>query len=1074
MNLKRLTLVCSVFLFSIATMLAQRTVTGTITDDTGEALIGASVVVKGTNIGTTTDIDGTYSVEVPENVNTLVYTYTGYRSQEKELGASNVMDVTLSEGVALNEIVVTAIGLEANRANLGYSVQNVEAEELVEARTTNVVNALNGRVAGVQITSSSGSPGSSASIRIRGATSINGTNSPLFVIDGVPISNQEFGNGTAGVDQSNRAVDLNPNDIESMSVLKGPAATALYGVRAANGAIIVTTKQGAQGKPRISLNVNYTADRVNKINERQFEFAQGQPGDTDGDGALDAPVYLGPETANGNSWGPAINTLEFDGATDYPYDRNGRLVPAGTGNGQPANAYDPFDLFQTGMATDINLGVSGGTERLRYYMSAGYLDSEGVVPNATFERKTIRANVSADLTDRLTATINATYINSGGNRIQRGSNLNGIMLGTVRTTPTFDNSNGFGADAVDNPDAYIVPGDGSQRSYRAGVYDNPYFTINNNPFNDNVNRITGFAALGYELAEGLQVSYKLGLDQYTDTRLGAFDINKSPFGFNWNDGAVYTADYFSNDLNSDLLLTFQRDLNEDFGLSAVIGHNYYRSQLDQRFSTGTTLAIPGLYNLSNTQDVVASQSPLSKELVGALATVDLDYQNAVFLNLTARNDWSSILPQDDNTFFSYSASLGWAFTETFGMGNDDILPYGKLRLSYGQVGNDGGNAFIYATGNYFNQASANSDGFISNIIFPAFGVNAFERSTVLGNPFLRPETTSTFEVGGEFKFLKGRLGVDFTYYDSRSEDIIISTPVPASSGFTNVIQNSAVITNSGVELLLTGTPVRTSGFTWDITANFTSYENTVEELAPGVEEVFLAGFVSTSARLIPGNPYSALFGSGYLRNDNGDIVVGANGYPLVDPVPGFLGDPNPDFTLGIRNTFSIGQNFSISALVDIREGGDQWCGTCGVANYFGVTKVTGDLRNESFVFDGVLEDGTPNTTAIPYYDPSLPLNQGNFWQRYGFGGIGEQNIHDTSWIRLREARVAYTFPKVVTEKLRFSDLTIALTGRNLILITDYPGIDPETNLTGTSAGFGLDYFNMPNTRSFNVGVTANF
>ena len=1071
--MKKLSLVLLLVLGGISMMLAQRTITGTVTDDAGEPLIGASIVAKGTGIGDITDIDGTYSVDVPENVKTLVFTYTGYRTQELELGASNVVDVTLSEGVALDEIVITAVGLEANRANLGYSVQNVDAEDLVEARTTNVVNALNSKVAGVQVTSSSGSPGSSSSIRIRGATSINGTNSPLFVIDGVPISNQEFGNGTDGVDQSNRAVDINPNDIESMSVLKGPAATALYGVRAANGAIIITTKSGAQGKPRISFNANYSADRVTQLPERQFEFAQGRPGDSDGDGVLER-VYRGPETAEGFSWGPRISDLEYQSDADYPYDPNGRIVPAGQGDNGPVNAYDPYDLFQTGQTADLNVGISGGTDRLRYYMSAGYLDSEGVVPNATFERKTIKATVTADLTDRLTAGVSATYINSGGNRIQRGSNLNGIMLGTVRTTPTFDNSAGFGEDAVDNVDSYIVAADGSQRSYRAGVYDNPYFTINKNPFNDKVNRIVGYSSLAYKATDWLTFSYKLGIDQYSDNRLGAFDINKSPFGFNWNDGSVYTADYNSNDLNSDFLINIATDLSDDLTMNAVIGHNYYRSQLEQSFVTGTTLSVPNFYNLANTQDIISTDSPFSKEIVGALATVDFGYQNALFLNLTARNDWSSILPEEDNDFLSYSASLGWAFTEQFGMQNDDILPYGKLRVSYGQVGNDGGNtAFVYATGDYFGQAGATGDGFISGISFPAYGVNAFERSTVLGNPNLRPETTSTFEIGGEFKFLRGRLGLDITYYDSRSEDLLISTPLSAASGFSNAIQNAATIENKGIELILEGTPVRSNAFTWDIMANFTQYENDVIELAPGVEEVFLAGFTSTSARLIPGNPFSALFGSGFQRNDNGDVVIGADGWPLVDPVPGFLGDPNPDFQLGLRNTFTIGQNVSISALLDIREGGDMWCGTCGVANYFGVTKETADLRDETVVFEGVMEDGTRNTTAVPYADVQGGVGA-SYWVRYGFGGIGEMNIHDTSWVRLREARVAYTFPKATTDKIGFSDLTIALTGRNLFLITDYPGIDPETNLTGTSAGYGLDYFNMPNTRSFNFGVSANF
>ena len=549
--MKKISLLLVLMVSVVSITLAQRTISGTITDDTGEALIGASVVAKGTTVGTITDIDGSYSLNVADDVSMLVVSYTGFDTREIEVGASNVMDVTLSEGVELSEVVVTATGLEANKARLGYAVQNVNPDELTGSKETNIVNALSSKVAGVIVTSSSGSPGASSNIRIRGNTSINGTNSPLFIIDGVPIdnssnvSNYGNGDGTDGVDYSNRAVDINSMDVESMTVLKGPAATALYGVRAANGAIVITTKRGAAGKPQINIGASMSFDQVNQLPERQNQYAQGRF-------LNGVPTYQGPETFNGFSWGPEISSLEFDGATDYPFDKNGALVPAGTGNGQPANIYDPYTYFKTGITNDINASVAGGGDLGNYYISAGRLSSDGIVPNSTFERTSFRVNTDINITDKLTAGMSANFVKSGGDRIQRGSNLSGVMLGLLRNSPTFDIGNGKeGQEAADDPDTYIFP-DGTQRSYRFGIYDNPYWTSNRNPSRDNVNRVIGYAKLAYQISDNLSVNYKLGIDQYTDERTAAIDIEIN----RGIPGQLYQETYNNQDLNSDLFFTF--------------------------------------------------------------------------------------------------------------------------------------------------------------------------------------------------------------------------------------------------------------------------------------------------------------------------------------------------------------------------------------------------------------------------------------------------------------------------------------------------------------------------------------
>ena len=1070
--MKKLSLVLFMAFFAIGITYGQRTVSGTLTDNTGDTLIGASVIAKGTSVGTVTDIDGSYSLNVPEGVNTLIYSYTGFVTQEINLGASNVMDVVLSEGVELSEIVVTATGLEANRARLGYAVQNVDADEITGAKEVNLVNALSSKVAGVVVTSSSGSPGASSNIRIRGSSSINGNNSPLFVIDGVPIdnsssvSNYSNGDGTDGVDFSNRVVDINSNDIASMTVLKGAAATALYGVRAANGAIVITTKKGTEGKPKIQIGASMSFDQVSQLPERQTTYAQGRVFDG-------VATYRGPETFEGFSWGPKISELEYDGASDYQFDRNGRLVAKGTGNGQSPNVYDPYTFFKTGQTSDLNASVSGGSKLGNYYISAGRLSSEGVVPNSSFERTSFRVNTEINVTEKLTAGMSANYINSGGTRIQRGSNLSGVMLGMLRNTPTFDIGNGSeGQAAADNPDTYLFA-DGTQRSYRWGIYDNPYWTVNRNPSMDNVNRIIGSAKLGYALSNNLSVNYKLGLDQYTDERIAAIDVEPN----RGLAGQLYQETYNNKDINSDIFLNFNKQFDK-FSFGAILGHNVWQHELTNKWANGTTFAIPGFFNISNATDVQSGENIFRKRIHGAYFTADLGFENFLFANLTFRNDWSSTLPADNNTYQSYSASLGFAFTELAGFTTNDILSYGKLRLSYGSVGND---ALNYRTSSYFNPAASGGDGFIEDLTFPAFGTNAFERSTLLGNSNLVPETTTTFEVGGEFKLWKGRVGLDVTYFNAQSKDVIIDVELSAATGYGNITQNAAEIENKGWEVTLDFSPVRNNNFEWNIGANFTKIENNVIALAEGIEAIGLSGFTSTSSEVVAGSPYGVIFGTGWQRNDNGDVIVGSDGWPLTDPVEKVLGDPNPDWTLGLRNTFSF-KGLTLGALFDVREGGQVWCGTCGIMNYFGTSQLSADEREDVVVFDGVVNTGSTenpvyetNTLPVALGDADASVGSSDYYRvRYGFGGIGEMNIYDASWVRLRELSLGFEIPKSKIENTPFAGIGITLTGRNLWLSTKYPGVDPETNLTGDTNGFGLDYFNMPNTKSYVASVKLTF
>jgi TonB-linked SusC/RagA family outer membrane protein len=1038
------------------TFAQEKTVSGTVSDSSG-ILPGVSVVIKGTTQGTETDFDGKYSIKANTG-DVLSFSYVGYKIVERTVGnSSNIAVTMIQDENVLDEIVITALGIKSKPKALSYSIQSIDAEEIKNSNEVNIASALSSKAAGVQVTSSSGSVGASANIRVRGSTSINRNNSPLFVVDGVPIDNSSSLNATGGTDNSNRAIDINQNDIASISILKGVAAQTLYGLRAANGVILITTKAGKSGKPKVTITTNLAFTEANNFPELQKEYAQGRP-------VSGVPTWRGPETFEGFSWGPAISSLEFDGDISYPYDNGGRLVPTGTGNGTPAKAYDNLTFFKTGILNDLNISVSGGSEKVRYFVSAGKLEQTGISPIEQFERKSLRSNISADLSEKITLSASSTFANSGGNRVQRGSNISGIMLGLLRTTPTFDNGNGLsGSVAADNEATYTTP-NGSQRSYRAGIYDNPYWTVAKNPSTDNVNRFIGNLQLEYNANDWLTFRATYGYDRYTDSRRLGIDIGSAADA----NGTVTTRDESNEDVSAQLLAIINKNINDKVTFGATLGVDQYRKNNIVRRTDGFGLTIPGFFHVSNSASQTSLELFNQKELKAVLGQVTFGYNDFLFTNASFRNDWSSTLPEDDNSFQSYSVGGSFVFSEL--LEDTSILNYGKLRGSWGVTGND---APVYATETYYTAGSAGGDGFIDNNVFPLFSSVAFERSSLLGNGQLKPEQTTEWEIGAEFKFFNRRVSLDVTYYDKETVDQIIQVSQPATTGFTNRTTNAGIISNSGWEISSTINPIRKDDFNWDVNVNFTKYENVVEELVEGIEPILLNGFTSTSSRAVPGESYGAIFGTRWLRDANGNQLVDDNGLALADPTSGVIGDPIPDFTLGLRNTVSY-KNLSLTALIDYRKGGDVWCGTCGILDYFGTSRTTGELRNESYVVDGVRQsDGQPNTTSVAYADPAGGLGA-NRWVRYGFGGVAEDYVYDGTFVKLREVALTYSFADEVISKIGLSNASITAAGRNLLVITDYPGIDPETNLTGDSNGIGLDYFNQPQTKSYSIAIKVSF
>ena len=1070
--MKRIAFFLSIVLFmgTVFVNAQTKSLTGKVTSaDDNEPVPGVSVSVKGTTLGTVTNIDGEFQLNVPGDAKTLLFSFVGMKTQEVAIGTQTNFNVVMeADVVGIDEVVVTALGVSAEKKSLGYSTQTVDAEMLANRPNADVVNSLAGRTAGVQITSSAGDAGASTYMTIRGAASITGNNQPLFVVNGNPIMTGAEDTGVGGVTTSSRSIDLNPEDIESITVLKGGAATALYGVRAANGVIIVTTKSGKNLQQRkVEFYSSVGFNQISQVQERQTMWAQGSGG-----------AYIG---GNMFSYGPKIADLEYDGDTNYKWDPKGKLVPKGTGNGTPAQYYDPYEFFQTGLSTNNGINISNGNEMGNFYFSLSNLNQEGIVPNNKYGRTTMRLNANTKLSDKIAVGADFAYTNSTATQIQKGSNVSGIMLGLVRTATTFDNSAG-----------YEFP-DGTQRNYRnGGGYDNPYWTANKIAFNENINRFTGGGNLKIDFTEYLNLVYNAGIDWYNRRYKNQFAINSraNPTGF------VDEYMNYAGIFNSDLLLTFDMDVMDNLNVKVTLGNNYYSTYSKNLYGTASTLEIPEFYQLSNSANNTVSSGIGNYRTMAVFGDVRLAFMNMLYLGVTGRNDWSTTMPEANLSAFYPSVSLGFIFTELEGLKDNSILSYGKLRASGAKTANIAG---AYNTSNYYYKATA-GDGWTNGVVFPYQGATGFAVGSGLGNPDLKHETMMSWEVGTELKFFRNRFGVDFTYFYNKNTDLLMSVPIAASSGFTSVYMNAASMDSKGIELTVDATVVNSGGFHWDLIANFTKFKNTILELAPGVDNLFLGGFTTPQIRAVAGAEYGSIFGEDWYRDENGNVLINddptdnyRDGYPWTNAgvmVP--IGRVNPDWTANITNNFSY-KNISLSFLWEFKKGGSMYNGTHFAMNYLGTSK-TSEKREVYYtpegtidfdktpaenivVFDGIYghldSDGNPvssgkqNVTPVVLDEKWFKGHGSNFG-----GGPSSAAIEPTDWVRLRDVTLSYTIP--FKNKKVIKDFQVYGTGKNLLLFTPYSGIDPETNLQGAVNGQGMDYFNNPGTKTYMLGLKVTF
>jgi TonB-linked SusC/RagA family outer membrane protein len=1070
--MRKFTIVLALLLLvGLQGVLAQtRVITGVVSSSEDKSPIpGVTIVVKGTTIGTTTNVDGKYVLSVPAKYDALLYSYVGMKTKEIKIGDASTMDIALEPDVMnMDEIVVTAIGIPRESKALSYSVQAVNSDDIQKAARTDVINSLQGKVSDVQIISSSGTAGAGSYIAIRGAQSITGDNQPLFVVDGVPIDNSGgtsgdviSGQGVDGVNQSNRAIDINPEDIENVNVLKGGAATALYGLRAASGAIIITTKKGKAStgkKINVTFSTSVTLDKVSQLPPLQKQYAQGSGG----------------QWSSGNriSWGPNIDTCTYDktftGSPGSPtsgwnywplYDVDGAIVgknaktydPTVNPTGESVNTYDPYKFFEMGVTTNNSIALTGGSDISTFYFSFSDNQNKGIVPNNWFRRNTFKIAGDSKLSDKWKVSGSANYIITNGNRLQQGSNTSGVMLGLLRTPPTFDNSAGY----VIYGSPYYT--DGKQRSYRHGSgYDNPYWTANMNHYIDKVNRLIGNVGIDFYANKWLSFSYRLGVDWWGRKANDQLAIGSATSPTGWCRETSET----KKDFNSDLIMTIDKDFAKDFNLHFLLGNNV--SELYYNYLNGSAngLVVKDYYNLNNTEAQTTSESTSDIRRAGFYGDLQLSWKSMLYVSITGRNDWSTTLPKGNNSFFYPSFGAGWIFTQLPGLKDNKVLPYGKVRISYAIVAKD---AQPYYTNTYYSQPVV-ADGWTAGDPFPFNGTIGYTYGPGLGNTTLKPEKTKSFEVGADLKFIQNRISFSYTYFNNKGQDLLLNVPVAASSGYTTMYTNAASMQTTGHELTLEVIPIKSKNWEWDITVNFSKIKNKVLALAPGINSLFLGGFENAQIRAEVGQPYRTIYGTDWERDANGNVMIDDNGFPIASSAMVPLGNVDPDWTMGAGSTLRW-KELSFSFLFDIKHGGKMWNGTRGAIQYFGTAAETLD-RNDPFVYDGIVKStGLWNTKVVTKNEDWVVNGAGN-----GFSGPISPDIEDAGWVRLRTVTLSYSLTHLL-KKTFIKGLEVYFTGTNLLLWTKYDGIDPETSLLGNSNAQGIDYFNMPGTKSYTLGLT---
>jgi len=1087
--MKRLYLwsMCLVIICMGAGIAAQKTVTGTITDRTGEVLIGVNVVEKGTLNGAITDIDGRFSITVAGNDAIIVVSYTGQKTVEVPVGDRIEIDIVMEDdSQLLDEVVVSALGFQQNRDEMGSTVSTVGVAETLRSGEPQFLNALAGKASNVEILATNGDPGAGTNFRIRGANTIEGSSAPLIILDGVPINNSTTyggagsltGTRSGGVSNQSRLNDLNPNDIESIQILKGASAAALWGSRAANGVLVITTKEGKAGKPKISFGSSISFDKISERLPMQSTFGKGRGGVYDerssraeawGDRIADRPG--GPDDVNTSG---GYFEAE-DGTLYYPLaDRNEK-------NSRETFVDENFDaVFQTGTVLTNDLSISGGSDRSTFFFSMGHLDQKGIIRESAYRRTNLRLNNKMIFNDWISMTTKAAYTKSFGNRIQQSSNTSGLLLSLLRTPPDFDSRDYIGtyynADGVPTPSSHRTYRNMQGQNLNPG-YSNPLWVIYEQKNTTDVNRFLVNSEINITPNNWLNFTLRGGADTYTDRRVTFFPVGSAD-GDTRN--GAYGEDIATNlEINFDAIGRAHYDISSDLGMDATVGWNIndrkrnFNAALLQGFLVRSTKITTDLNTAAEASNIDVSRRNIrSNRLYGILA---FDYKDQFYLNVSG--GYEAVSSVTEATFYP-AVDMAWQFTELPSL-RDGLGPlsFGKLRLAWGQVGiqpaahrsqNFPEGGFGYST---------YSDGLSINQFGGGFRINNNGNDLVL-----KPEVKTEWELGTDLRFYDDRLGLTMTYYSNEIKDMLLNIETTPSSGFESLYTNAARMENKGFEAELDYDFKGGQDWSLNIYSNFARNRNKVTDLR-GVESIDIGAGQSVSSRAVEGFPIGVLWGTGAQKNDDGSFVLDDNGFPIIKPTEGIIGDPNPDWRGGLGFAASY-KNFTLSALVDHQQGGDFSFRTLFVLGRFGTTAETAvetTLTQDVVNYDGDVFSAGETVRGNLFDFGGGPVLRDESWYRTGPGGgfgdgkIYEFAIYDATNTRLREISLSYTLKgKGFTNRTKLGSIELGVTGRNLFVWDNLDGIDPQTNQFGVGNSRGLDYFTNPATKSILVSLKVNY
>lgn len=1028
-KLKTLLLILSILTLSAASLYAQ-TVRGVVNDaDTNEPLPGVNILLQGTTIGTSTNVDGEFELTLPSLDGVLVVTFIGYNTTQVPINNRSFIEISLIQStIVSDEIIVTALGLRREARSLGYSTQEIKGESIERAREANFVNQLSGRIAGVNVTGGFSTSMGSSRIVIRGESSLSGSNQPLFVVDGVPINNdvQSSPNTRQDIDYGNGAMDLNPNDIESVNVLKGPSAAALYGSRASNGVVLITTKSGAgQQGIGVSINSGVAFESYLRIPDFQNEYGQGVGGSYKiGDG--------------GRSWGPPLDgrSMNIPVNSEFPFNQGETVewVP------YPNNV---SEFYQVGRSISNNVAISGNTDQSNFRLSFTNLDQTGIVPNTDLRRNNVSLNASFNASDRLRASGSANYINNSSDQRPVISYGNESVAYTwlwegrqVRTDKM--------------KDYWIVGLEGVRPfTYNFNFNDNPYYSMNENLSGLESDRLIGNLRLDYEFSDKISLFLRSGADISSELRESRRTIGSRAFV-----NGMYKQDRIQfRENNTDILFTFQDQFSQDWTFNSSLGGNIMQQNRSIVSASTTGLSVPGVYNLGNTLfQPVNSNFIIRKQINSIYATANFGFRNYLFFDVSARNDWSSTLPTENNSYLYPSISSSAVISDILNISTDSYLSFAKVRAAISQVGGD---TSPYSLQNVYSYQS------------PWGNTQSLSVPSTIRNPDLKPEISTNYEFGADIRFFQDRIGLDVTYYDEYSRNQIINIPVSEVSGFSSVFINAGLIRNRGVEIMLNTIPVIIPNrLRWQMNFNWARNVGTVLELGEGIETYQMSSrYVSVQAR--EGGRMGDMYGLIFVRDSNGNIVHN-QGLALTTTELHKVGNYNPDWSAGISNSITY-KNLTLDILFDIRYGGQIYSRTFVIGNESGQLVESLPGRDGGWVGQGVMlnEQGD-------YVPNNVNVTAQRYWggQSYFRRDNAENSIFDATYAKLRELRIGYTLPRSVLGNLSISDATISLVGRNLFLWSKVPHIDPETgSMAGSNFLPGIDSVNLPTTRT--IGFNLN-